>query len=265
MTRLETDPGGRRNDVTALIDHAVALFRGGRLAEAKRIARRILADQPKHAQALHLLGVALSQPTWQVRWASHCGCSRCCRRIGAGCLIAPTAPGTRRPDSIGRSGSATGRAWWREFATISFRWRVTSKELRSSMSDTCAMRAQPHSRPGAATASAAASGVIAAPRVLPDSELYRSEASCGGMVLGSGSPPSMAVSQSVGLGMTECEVVRHLGAPNRMELASPAGDQRLLALTYGRGEHPRLYRFAAGRLFAIEALPPPATSARRVR
>ena len=61
MTGLETDPGSRRHDVAALFDQAVALFRGGRLAEAKRIARRILADQPKHAQALHLLGVALSQ------------------------------------------------------------------------------------------------------------------------------------------------------------------------------------------------------------
>src|SRR5215469_13279945 len=61
MTRLETDPGSRRDDVAPLFDLALALFRGGRLAEAKRIARRILADQPKHAQALHLLGVALSQ------------------------------------------------------------------------------------------------------------------------------------------------------------------------------------------------------------
>jgi len=61
MTRLETDSGSRRDDVAALFDQALALFRGGRLAEAKRIARRILAEQPKHAQALHLLGVALSQ------------------------------------------------------------------------------------------------------------------------------------------------------------------------------------------------------------
>jgi hypothetical protein len=95
----------------------------------------------------------------------------------------------------------------------------------------------------------------------PDSEFYRSEASCGGIILGSGSPPSMAASQSVGLGMTECEVARRLGAPDRMELG--AGDQRLLTLTYARGEHPRLYRFASGRLYAIEALP--ATAARRTR
>ena len=117
--------------------------------------------------------------------------------------------------------------------------------------------------PGAVGASGAAS--IPAPGALPDTELYRSEASCGGMILGSGPPPSMAASQSVGLGMTECEAVRRLGAPDRMELAAAAGNQRLLTLTYGRGEHPRLYRFAAGRLFAIEALPPPATSARRAR
>src|SRR6516165_11245003 len=61
MTGLETDPGSRRNDVAALFDQAVTLFWGGRLAEAKRIARRILADQPRHAQALHLLGVASSR------------------------------------------------------------------------------------------------------------------------------------------------------------------------------------------------------------
>src|SRR5215469_15141222 len=61
MTRLETDSGSRRDDVAALFDQALALFRGGRLAEAKRIARRILIEDPKHAQALHLLGVAASQ------------------------------------------------------------------------------------------------------------------------------------------------------------------------------------------------------------
>jgi tetratricopeptide (TPR) repeat protein len=61
MTRLETGLGGRSNDVAPLFDQALALFQGGRLAEAKRIARRILADQPAHAQTLHLLGVASSQ------------------------------------------------------------------------------------------------------------------------------------------------------------------------------------------------------------
>ena len=61
MTPLESNPGSARNNAATLFDQALALLRGGRLAEAKRIARRILADQPKHGQALHLLGVALSQ------------------------------------------------------------------------------------------------------------------------------------------------------------------------------------------------------------
>jgi tetratricopeptide (TPR) repeat protein len=61
MTPLETNTSSRQNDVAPLFDQALALFRDGRLAEAKRIARRILTDQPKHAHALHLLGVAVSQ------------------------------------------------------------------------------------------------------------------------------------------------------------------------------------------------------------
>jgi tetratricopeptide (TPR) repeat protein len=61
MMPLETNPGSARNNVAPLFDQALALFRRGRLAEAKRVARRILAVQPKHAQALHLLGAASSQ------------------------------------------------------------------------------------------------------------------------------------------------------------------------------------------------------------
>src|SRR5689334_4626039 len=60
MTPLESNSSSLRNNAATLFDQALALFRGGRVAEAKRIARRILADQPKHAPALHLLGVALS-------------------------------------------------------------------------------------------------------------------------------------------------------------------------------------------------------------
>lgn len=61
MARLEADPHTRRYDDSPHFDQALTLFQSGRLAEAKRIARHILADDPKHAQASHLLGVALSQ------------------------------------------------------------------------------------------------------------------------------------------------------------------------------------------------------------
>lgn len=44
-----------------LFDQALVLFRGGELVEAEKIARRLLADEPKDARALHLLGVISSQ------------------------------------------------------------------------------------------------------------------------------------------------------------------------------------------------------------
>src|SRR5215467_7270435 len=61
MTSVESNLQTSRSDGSPPFDQALALFRGGRLAEAKRIARRILIEDPKHAQALHLLGVAASQ------------------------------------------------------------------------------------------------------------------------------------------------------------------------------------------------------------
>jgi predicted O-linked N-acetylglucosamine transferase (SPINDLY family) len=44
-----------------LFDQALVLFRGGQLVDAERIARRLLAKEPKHARALHLLGIISSQ------------------------------------------------------------------------------------------------------------------------------------------------------------------------------------------------------------
>jgi len=61
MAHLETDSRTKLNDESSRFDQALALYRCGRLAEAKRIARRILTDEPEHVPALHLLGVALSQ------------------------------------------------------------------------------------------------------------------------------------------------------------------------------------------------------------
>lgn len=114
--------------------------------------------------------------------------------------------------------------------------------------------------PPAANAYPAVSASAAAASALPESELYRSEASCGGMMLGSGAPPSAAASQSVGLAMSECEVVRRMGPPDRVELAATPRGERILTLSYVRGPYPRLYRFMAGRLYSIEVAPPPAAA-----
>ena len=77
MTPLESNPGNARNNAATLFDQALALFRGGRPAEAKRIARRILVDQPKHGQALH--PIRRTVQTAHSRLAERCGRSH--RRV----------------------------------------------------------------------------------------------------------------------------------------------------------------------------------------
>lgn len=100
------------------------------------------------------------------------------------------------------------------------------------------------------------------PAPVPESELYRSEASCGG-ALGSGRAGAAAPSD-IALEMTECEVARRIGAPDRVELSANERGERVLALTYARGERPRIYRFAGGRLTGIDALAVPASPRTRV-
>jgi hypothetical protein len=104
--------------------------------------------------------------------------------------------------------------------------------------------------------------LTAATGVPAESELYRSEVSCGAMPRG-GAPPPLAAIQSVGLSMTECEVARRVGPADRVELSATPRGERLLTLTYVRGDHPHVYRFASGRLYSIDTLPVTAAPQRR--
>jgi hypothetical protein len=61
----------------------------------------------------------------------------------------------------------------------------------------------------------------------------------------------------IGLQMTECEVVRRAGQPERFEFGTNQRGERTLVLTYTRGPWPGIYRFAEGRLYSIEASPVP--------
>ncbi|MGD9885490.1 MAG: tetratricopeptide repeat protein [Reyranella sp.] len=45
----------------SLLDQALAHHRAGRMAEAENLYRRILARDPRHADALHLLGMLAGQ------------------------------------------------------------------------------------------------------------------------------------------------------------------------------------------------------------
>ena len=66
----------------------------------------------------------------------------------------------------------------------------------------------------------------------------------------SGSAPP--VRTGVGLGMTECEVVRTLGHTDRIEISTNERGLRSVTLTYLTGERPGIYRFEAGRLDSLE-------------
>jgi hypothetical protein len=62
----------------------------------------------------------------------------------------------------------------------------------------------------------------------------------------------------ISLQMTECEVVRRAGTPERVEFGSTQGGERSVVLIYTRGVRPGVYRFASGRLVSIERGPEPA-------
>jgi len=72
-------------------------------------------------------------------------------------------------------------------------------------------------------------------------------------------PAPAPVRRGVGLGMTECDVVRAVGHTDRMEISANERGQRSVVLTYPGGERPGIYRFVGGQLVAIERTgePPP--------
>jgi hypothetical protein len=59
----------------------------------------------------------------------------------------------------------------------------------------------------------------------------------------------------IALQMTECDVVRRAGTPERVELSTNERGERAVMLTYIRGARPGIYRFAFGRLASIERAP----------
>lgn len=64
--------------------------------------------------------------------------------------------------------------------------------------------------------------------------------------------PLLAPRGGIALGMTECEVARRAGSPERVDLGSDDRGERAVTLTYMRGERAGIYRFREGRLFTIE-------------
>lgn len=108
-------------------------------------------------------------------------------------------------------------------------------------------------------------GPLPASGPVPPGELYWSETSCG--ALPPPPPTGFATPTDISLQMTECDVARRSGRPDKVELSAAPNGVRGLTLSYLRGPQPHVYHFVAGRLVSIEYLipPPPAGPPRKQR
>jgi hypothetical protein len=84
---------------------------------------------------------------------------------------------------------------------------------------------------------------------------FASASAASGQPASAGAPPPL--SAGVGLDMTECEVVKRLGPPERVEIGTNERSERTLTMTYTRGSRPGLYQFVSGRLNTMERGPEP--------
>ena len=72
-----------------------------------------------------------------------------------------------------------------------------------------------------------------------------------------GQGPLPNLQSGVALSMTECQVVRRTGTPDRIDIGAE-GQERVATMTVTQGSSPGLYRFRAGRLISIERIDVPA-------
>src|SRR5229473_1164111 len=110
-------------------------------------------------------------------------------------------------------------------------------------------------------------------RPVSSEDLVSADGQCAGTGPAAGSADSTAggggqqsaalVPGSVALQMTECDVVRRAGTPEKVELGADERGDRTVVLTYTRGPLPGIYRFVGGRLSVLErapGAPPPAAT-----
>jgi hypothetical protein len=122
---------------------------------------------------------------------------------------------------------------------------------------------------------------IQAPPLTPDKpitsdDLVSQEGMCPGMTPppgpteanasadGAAGVGPQAVTGTVALGHTECDVVRAIGVPNNVNISKNERGDREAVVTYNQGPRPGIYTFNAGRLSSIEGVdaPPPAPKAK---
>jgi hypothetical protein len=79
------------------------------------------------------------------------------------------------------------------------------------------------------------------------------------------SPSASLAASGIALAMSECDVVKRAGPPEKVEIGSNERAERMVTLTYLRGMRPGIYQFVAGRLVTIERAPEPPAPAKPER
>lgn len=108
---------------------------------------------------------------------------------------------------------------------------------------------------------------IETPPLTPDKpvsreDLVSADGACPGMTsagvpananaLSDGAAAAPTSTGTVALGHTECDVVRGIGAPDRVEISNnPSGD-RVVVVNFSQGQRAGIYTFTGGRLTSIE-------------
>lgn len=85
------------------------------------------------------------------------------------------------------------------------------------------------------------------------------------LITSDGACPAESVAspgRGIGLGMTECDLVRLAGRPVGIELGANERGERSAVLTYPQGDRAGIYRFNSGVLVTIERLPEAAVAAK---
>ena len=83
-------------------------------------------------------------------------------------------------------------------------------------------------------------------------DYVNADGSCAGAVADGGEAGLQTAGGAVGLQMTECEAVRVLGGPEKVDIGANERGERQVKILYNRGERPGLYVFTTGRLTEIQ-------------
>lgn len=104
----------------------------------------------------------------------------------------------------------------------------------------------------------------ALPPVTAD-DLISTDGQCAGVVTGPDpnlpadqqQPNAPMLPSAIALDMTECDVVKRAGQPEKFDFRTNDRGERTAVLTYIHGPRPGIYTFTAGRLTSIERAPEP--------